>query len=366
MKFSASRETLLEPLQAVIGVVERRQTMPVLANVLLLADEKSGLSVTATDLEVELVATVDVQVEEGGEITVPGRKLLDICRALPDGAAVNFRLQGDKVTVRSGRSRFTLSTLPATEFPTVDDIRSQQKVTLPQAQLRRLIEKTQFSMANQDVRYYLNGMLLEVAGPMIRSVATDGHRLALCELTVKDADATPQQVILPRKGVLELQRLIGEDGDCTLEVGTNHLRAQLGGIRLTSKLIDGRFPDYDRVIPKESDAPMLADRTQLADGLNRIRILANEKYKGVRVTLKPGSVTVQAHNPEQEEAEEEIEVQYDGASMEIGFNVEYLIAALRALDDEAVRLEFRDAASSCLIQDPERRDCKYVVMPMRL
>jgi DNA polymerase III subunit beta len=366
MKFSASRETLLEPLQAVIGVVERRQTMPVLANVLLLADEKSGLSVTATDLEVELVATVDVQVEEGGEITVPGRKLLDICRALPDGAAVNFRLQGDKVTVRSGRSRFTLSTLPATEFPTVDDIRSQQKVTLPQGQLRRLIEKTQFSMANQDVRYYLNGMLLEVAGPMIRSVATDGHRLALCELTVKDADATPQQVILPRKGVLELQRLIGEDGDCTLEVGTNHLRAQLGGIRLTSKLIDGRFPDYDRVIPKESDAPMLADRTQLADGLNRIRILANEKYKGVRVTLKPGSVTVQAHNPEQEEAEEEIEVQYDGASMEIGFNVEYLIAALRALDNEAVRLEFRDAASSCLIQDPERRDCKYVVMPMRL
>jgi DNA polymerase III subunit beta len=366
MKFSAPREILLEPLQAVIGVVERRQTMPVLSNVLLVAGEKAGLSVTATDLEVELVATVDVQVEEGGEITVPGRKLLDICRALPDGATVSFRLQGDKVTVRSGRSRFTLSTLPATEFPTVDDIRSQQKVSLPQGQLRRLIEKTQFSMANQDVRYYLNGMLLEVAGPMIRSVATDGHRLALCELTIKGVDATPQQVILPRKGVLELQRLIGEDGDCTLEIGTNHLRVQIGGIRLTSKLIDGRFPDYDRVIPKESEAPMMADRTQLADGLNRIRILANEKYKGVRVTLKPGSVTVQAHNPEQEEAEEEIEVQYDGASMEIGFNVEYLIAALRALDDEAVRLEFRDAASSCLIQDPERRDCKYVVMPMRL
>ena len=366
MKFSAPREILLEPLQAVIGVVERRQTMPVLSNVLLVAGDKTGLSVTATDLEVELVATVDVQVEESGEITVPGRKLLDICRALPDGATVSFRLQGDKVTVRSGRSRFTLSTLPATEFPTVDDIRSQQKVTLPQSQLRRLIEKTQFSMANQDVRYYLNGMLLEVVGSMIRSVATDGHRLALCELTVEGADATPQQVILPRKGVLELQRLIGQDGDCTLEIGTNHLRVQLGGIRLTSKLIDGRFPDYDRVIPKESDAPMLAERTQLADGLNRIRILANEKYKGVRVTLKPGSVTVQAHNPEQEEAEEEIEVQYDGASMEIGFNVEYLIAALRALDDEAVRLEFRDAASSCLIQDPERRDCKYVVMPMRL
>jgi DNA polymerase III subunit beta len=366
MKFSAPREVLLEPLQAVIGVVERRQTMPVLANILLSAGEDSGLSVTATDLEVELVASVDVQVEKGGEITVPGRKLLDICRALPDGAAISFALAGDKVTVRSGRSRFTLSTLPASEFPTVDDIRSQQKITLPQSQLRRLIEKTQFSMANQDVRYYLNGMLLEVAGAIVRSVATDGHRLAMCELTVADLDSMPQQVILPRKGVLELQRLIGEGGDCTLEIGANHLRVALERIRLTSKLIDGRFPDYDRVIPKESEAPMLADRLQLADGLNRIRILANEKYKGVRVELKPGSVVVQAHNPEQEEAEEEIEVQYDGAQMEIGFNVEYLIAALRALEADIVRLEFRDSASSCLIQDPERRDCKYVVMPMRL
>ena len=340
--------------------------MPVLANVLLNVVEKGGLSVTATDLEVELVATVDVQVEKGGEITVPGRKLLDICRALPEGAAVSVTLAGDKVTVRSGRSRFTLSTLPASEFPTVEDIKAQQRVTLPQGRLRRLIEKTQFSMANQDVRYYLNGMLLEVAGPIVRSVATDGHRLALCELTIDGADSTPQQVIVPRKGVLELQRLIGDDGECSLEIGTNHLRVALGGIRLTSKLIDGRFPDYERVIPRESEAPMMADRIQLADGLNRIRILANEKYKGVRVELKPGSVTVQAHNPEQEEAEEEIEVQYDGATMEIGFNVEYLIAALRALEADAVRLEFRDAASSCLIQDPELRDCKYVVMPMRL
>lgn len=365
MKFSAPRETLLEPLQAVIGVVERRQTMPVLANVLLVAGD-DGLSVTATDLEVELVATVDVKVEKGGEITVPGRKLLDICRALPDGANVSFSLSADKVTVRSGRSRFTLSTLPASEFPTVEDIKGQQTVTVPQSQLRRLIEKTQFSMANQDVRYYLNGLLLEVSGSIVRSVATDGHRLALCELTIDGVNSSPQQVILPRKGVLELQRLIGDNGDCTLEIGSNHLRVALAGIRLTSKLIDGRFPDYDRVIPKESDAPMLADRLQLADGLNRIRILANEKYKGVRVELKPGSVTVQAHNPEQEEAEEEIEVQYDGATMEIGFNVEYLIAALRALDADSVRLEFRDAASSCLIQDPECRDCKYVVMPMRL
>jgi DNA polymerase III subunit beta len=365
MKFSAPRESLLEPLQAVIGVVERRHTMPVLANVLLTAGDQ-GLSVTATDLEVELVAALSVTVEKGGEITVPGRKLLDICRALPDGAQVNFSLSGDKVTVRSGRSRFTLSTLPAAEFPTVEDIKPQQRVTLPQSQLKRLIEKTHFSMANQDVRYYLNGMLLEVAGPMVRSVATDGHRLALCELSVDGVDATPQQVIVPRKGVLELQRLIGEGAECSIEIGSNHLRAQLDSIRLTSKLIDGRFPDYERVIPRESDSPMIADRLLLANALNRIRILANEKYKGVRVDIRPGSVTVQAHNPEQEEAEEEIEVQYEGSAMEIGFNVEYLIAALRAVDSESVRLEFRDAASSCLIADPELNDCKYVVMPMRL
>jgi DNA polymerase III subunit beta len=365
MKFSAPRESLLEPLQAVIGVVERRHTMPVLANVLLTAGDQ-GLSVTATDLEVELVAALSVAVEKGGEITVPGRKLLDICRALPDGAQVNFSLSGDKVTVRSGRSRFTLSTLPAAEFPTVEDIKPQQRVTLPQSQLKRLIEKTHFSMANQDVRYYLNGMLLEVAGPMVRSVATDGHRLALCELSVDGVDATPQQVIVPRKGVLELQRLIGEGAECSIEIGSNHLRAQLDSIRLTSKLIDGRFPDYERVIPRGSDSPMIADRLLLANALNRIRILANEKYKGVRVDIRPGSVTVQAHNPEQEEAEEEIEVQYEGGAMEIGFNVEYLIAALRAVDSESVRLEFRDAASSCLIADPELNDCKYVVMPMRL
>jgi DNA polymerase-3 subunit beta len=365
MKLSAPREALLEPLQAVIGVVERRQTMPVLANVLLVAKD-NGLAVTATDLEVELVATGDVSVEKAGEITVPGRKLLDICRALPEGSQISFAVSGDKATVRSGRSRFTLSTLPAAEFPTVDDIRSQQNLALPQAQLRRLLEKTHFSMANQDVRYYLNGMLLEIAGPVIRAVATDGHRLALCELAIEGADSTPQQVILPRKGVLELQRLVGDDGECGLSIGSNHLRVQLDGIRFTSKLIDGRFPDYERVIPKPTETPLLADRLLLAEGLSRIRILANEKYKGVRLELKPGSVIVQAHNPEQEEAEEEIEVQYEGEALEIGFNVEYLIAALRALDSENVRVELRDASSSCLIQDPELRDCRYVVMPMRL
>jgi DNA polymerase-3 subunit beta len=365
MKLSAPREALLEPLQAVIGVVERRQTMPVLANVLLTATE-NGVAITATDLEVELVATADMAVDKPGEITVPGRKLLDICRALPDGQQMTLTLSGDKMTVRSGKSRFTLSTLPAAEFPTVEDIQGKQAIALPQSQMRRLLEKTHFAMANQDVRYYLNGLLLDVSGERFRAVATDGHRLALCEFTVDGAAAASQQVILPRKGVLELQRLVGDAGECSVTIGTNHLRVELDGIRFTSKLIDGRFPDYERVIPKPVDTPMVADRILLSEGLSRIRILANEKYKGVRLEVKDGSLTIQAHNPEQEEAEEEIEVEYGGDAIEIGFNAEYLIAALRALDSEQVRLEFKDAASSCLIQDAGDGDCKYVVMPMRL
>ena len=365
MKLSAPREALLEPLQAVIGVVERRQTMPVLANVLLTATEE-GVAITATDLEVELVATADMAVEKPGEITLPGRKLLDICRALPDGQQMTLTLSGDKMTVRSGKSRFTLSTLPAAEFPTIDDIQGKQSIALPQSQLRRLLEKTHFAMANQDVRYYLNGLLLDAAGARLRAVATDGHRLALCEFLVDGADASPQQVILPRQGVLELQRLIGDSGECSVAIGTNHLRVQLDGIRFTSKLIDGRFPDYERVIPKPAEVPMLADRLLLSEGLSRIRILANEKYKGVRLEAKDGRLVIQAHNPEQEEAEEEIEVDYAGEAIEIGFNAEYLIAALRALDSEQVRVEFKDASSSCLIQDEGDGDCKYVVMPMRL
>jgi DNA polymerase-3 subunit beta len=365
MKLSAPREALLEPLQAVIGVVERRQTMPVLANILLTAAD-DGVAITATDLEVELVATADVTVEKPGEITVPGRKLLDICRALPDGQQVTLTLSGDKVTVRSGKSRFTLSTLPAAEFPTVEDIQAQQSLALPQAQLHRLLEKTHFAMANQDVRYYLNGLLLDVAGARLRAVATDGHRLALCEFMVDGADASPQQVILPRKGVLELQRLVGSGGECTVAIGTNHLRVQLDGIRFTSKLIDGRFPDYDRVIPGETGNPMLADRVLLSEGLARIRILANEKYKGVRLELKDGGLVIQAHNPEQEEAEEELEVSYSGDDIEIGFNVNYLLDAIGAVDGDEVALSVVDSNSSCLIREPEKDDCKFVVMPMRL
>jgi len=365
MKLSAARDVLLIPLQAVIGVVERRQTMPILSNVLLVAKD-GHLSVTATDLEVELVAKTEVNVEAGGEITVSGRKLLDICRALPDGSEIDISVSGEKAIVRSGRSKFSLATLPAAEFPSIEDIKAGQTIEVEQATLGRLIEKTHFSMAQQDVRYYLNGMLLETGGKHLRAVATDGHRLALCESELDNGSLEEQQVIVPRKGVLELQRLMSGEGAVNIELGTNHVRIQLEGIRFTSKLIDGRFPEYDRVIPKESSNELTADRAALKGALQRTAILSNEKYRGIRLIIRDSGVVMQAHNPEQEEAEEELEVQYSGEDIEIGFNVNYLLDALGAVDGDEVTLSVLDGNSSCLIRQPGRDDSKFVVMPMRL
>mgnify|MGYP001828158671 FL=1 len=365
MKLTAAREALLKPLQAVIGVVERRQTMPILANVLLVARDGS-VSVTATDLEVELVADANVQVDSPGEVTVPGRKLLDICRALPEDAEVSIAQSGEKLAIKSGRSKFSLATLPAAEFPTVEDIGAGQALTVPQDSLARLLEKTHFSMAQQDVRYYLNGLLLETGGALLRAVATDGHRLALAEVTVEGSDLPEQQVIVPRKGVLELQRLMSGEGDLTVELGSNHVRIQLDGIRFTSKLIDGRFPEYERVIPQDTSNAMSADKGLFKGALQRTAILSNEKYRGIRLIIRSSGLVLQAHNPEQEEAEEELEIEYDGEEIEIGFNVNYLLDALGAIEAEQVTLAIVDSNSSCLLMDTSHDDCKYVVMPMRL
>ena len=364
MKLTAKREELLAPLQSVIGVVERRQTMPVLANVLLSARDRR-LGMTGTDLEVELVAASAVQVETAGDVTVPGRKFLDILRALPSGVEITLSTEGEKATVRAGRSRFTLSTLPASEFPVLEEIHAQQTLTLPQGEFHRLIDKTHFSMAQQDVRYYLNGLLLETQERSLRAVATDGHRLALCAMPLAEAGRSGQ-VIVPRKAILELQRILGMEGQIELAIGTNHVRAQIGEIRFTSKLIDGRFPEYGRVIPDSPPKVALADRESLRQALQRTAILSNEKYRGIRVGIKPGILTLQAHNPEHEEAEDQIEVEYGGEEVEIGFNVNYLLDALSAIDTDRVELGFTDANSSCLIRAPGLSEARYVVMPMRL
>ncbi|MFL6551285.1 MAG: DNA polymerase III subunit beta [Povalibacter sp.] len=365
MKFSAAREAILSPLQAVIGVVERRQTMPILANILL-SGRSDELALTATDLEVELVAKAKVSLQQAGEITLPGRKLLDIIRALPEGAPVTVSVEGERATVRSGKSRFTLATLPASDFPVIEDIKALQSLNIAQAALKRLLDKTHFSMAQQDVRYYLNGMLLEIADKVLRTVATDGHRLAYCEAELSAAAGTTQQVIVPRKGVLELQRLLAGEGEVELAVGTNHVRAQIGDIRFTSKLIDGRFPEYSRVIPANPPKQVRADRDVLRSALQRAAILSNEKYRGIRLAVKENALVLQSHNPEQEEAEEELEVAYTGEEVEIGFNVNYLLDALAAVEAGEIQLGLTDANNSCLLTSPTVESAKYVVMPMRL
>ncbi len=367
MKFSVPREDLLKLLHAVVGVVERRSTMPILGNVLLkVAGGK--LSVTATDLEVELVAGTPVEVEAPGETTVPGRKLHDICRLLPEGTVVNAALDGNRMIIKGGRGRYTLATLAATDFPTVDEMATQQTLRIPQKALHELLNRTQFSMAQQDVRYYLNGLLLETGTDGLqglRGVATDGHRLALSEISLGEP-AAAQRVIVPRKGILELSRSLGQEGDALMMIGTSHLRVELDGLRMTSTLIDGQFPDYGRVIPLDPPNTVVADREEFHHALQRAAVLANDKLRGVRLELGENNAVIYANNPEQEEAVETVEVEYGGDALEIGFNVNYLLDALAHIDGENVQIGLRDGDSSCLITAQDNSTTQYVVMPMRL
>ena len=366
MQFSIQREALLKPLQQVVGVVERRQTLPVLANLLFRVGD-GKVSMTGTDLEVEMVATAEAEKLSDGEITIPARKLFDIVRALPDGARIELKLNGDRVALNAGRSRFTLTTLPASEFPTVDQIELVEKVSLPEEVLRDLMERTAFAMANQDVRYYLNGMLLDLQEHTLRCVATDGHRLAMKETELQSSVSTRRQIIIPRKGVNELIGLLESgDGQVELEFGRNHLRLRRGGVTFTSKLIDGRFPDYEAVIPLGADKTATLDREILRGALQRAAILSNEKYRGVRLELSPGKLRIVAHNPEQEEAVEEVEADTHVSDLAVGFNVGYLLDALAALRGDRARLSLRDAQSSCLVQENDNDHSRHVIMPLRL
>ncbi|MGD2054528.1 MAG: DNA polymerase III subunit beta [Gammaproteobacteria bacterium] len=366
MKFQIQREDLLIPLQKIIGAVEKRQTMPALSNILVKADNEK-ISLTATDLEIELVTTLGMVADEAGETTLPARKLLDICKALPEESNISITVDTDKALIKSGRSRFSLSTLPADDFPALESINTVAEFDLPQKTLKELIDKTAFAMALQDVRYYLNGLLLEVSSGLLRAVATDGHRLAYCE---KQADcdlAEIKQVIVPRKGIQELVRLV-DDSDQAIKIllGSNHIRAELGDIRFTSKLIDGRFPDYNRVIPDDGKNVITADRESLRQALVRASILSNEKYRGIRLIIENDVLQLQAQNPDQEEADVEVEIDYKGDSLEIGFNVNYMLDVLNVSDSSTVKAALRDSNSSCLMTYPEHPDCKYVIMPMRL
>lgn len=366
MRFSTQRETLLKPMQQVVGVVERRQTLPVLAN--LLVQVKAGrVSLTGTDLEVEMRSSVAVDAGEDGAITIPARKWFDLVRALPDGVKIDLQLKGDRVVMHAGRSRYTLASLPAEEFPTTDEIEVSERVSLPEGNLRRLMDRTAFAMANQDVRYYLNGLLFDLRGTDLRCVATDGHRMAMSEATLAAPVKGNRQLIIPRKGVTELLGLLESgDADVVLEFAANHIRVRRGDVVFTSKLIDGRFPDYEAVVPLGADKLVRVDRDVARNALQRAAILSNEKYRGVRLEVSPNCLRIIAHNPEQEEAFEEIEAETTVTDIAIGFNVSYLLDALGSLDGTRVQLQLRDAQSSCLLSGAEDQNTRHVVMPLRL
>ncbi len=366
MKFKIQREVFLQPLTQVVGVVERRQTLPVLANFLLIARD-GQISVTGTDMEVELISSVTAEIEQEGEITVPARKLLDIVKALPDGATITVTVSDEKATLVAGKSRYTLSTLPAAEFPATDEVETVDEVTISEKALKELIDKTAFAMANNDVRYYLNGMLFDFTDGRLRVVATDGHRLAVSDYDGSLEVQGDRQMIVPRKGVLELSRMLGDTDDkVSLSLGRSHIRLVKAGTRFTSKLIDGRFPDYEAVIPVGADKQILVDRELFANALHRAAILSNEKYKGVRLDANGNMLKIIAHNPQHEEAVEEIEVELNFDALAVGFNVTYLQDALSALETEQVSLELKDPNSSCLVSAPDSDLYRHVVMPLKL
>ena len=361
------RDTLLAPLQSVSGIVERRHTLPILSNVLL---EKKGdrLTFLATDIEIQITTAAQGSGGDGdGSVTTGARKLQDILRSLPEGAEVSLILEDKRLQVRSGRSRFTLQTLPADDFPrmTVSEGETKQ-FQISQKAFRQLLGKTQYSMATQDVRYYLNGLLLLVDGRDLRAVATDGHRLAYGSAEI-EADLPRQEMILPRKTVLELNRLLMETDDTlTVTMASNQVRFSFGSVVIVSKVIDGKFPDYERVVPSTLRNHLTVGRQALVQAMNRAAILTNEKFRGVRVVLGDNCLNLVAANAEQEEAVEELEVQYAGDAIDVGFNVGYLLDVLNNVHSNEIQWSFNDANSSSLITIPGDERFKYVVMPMRI
>lgn len=366
MEFLVNREVLLPALSKVHGIVERRQTLPILGNLLLdIQDEQ--IILTATDLEVEVKTDFAAEIQQTGQITLPARKLMDICRNLSENADIRFRVKDERCVVTAGRGRFSLGVLPAVDFPLMEQESDGCDFSIEEGALKRLLDKTAFAMAQQDVRYYLNGLLLEFGASSLTAVGTDGHRLARYQSkTVVDMN-DPRQVIVPSKTVLELRRQLTHGDDLvSVSLGEKSIRIRIGHMTMTSKLVDGRYPEYERVIPRETAYLASMSKDDLKRALSRTAILSNEKYRGVRLTFESGVLKLLAHNPEQEEAEEEIELNYSGEPISIGFNVAYLNDVLNALDADSVDVRFQDANSSSVWRGQGAEDETYVVMPMRL
>ena len=363
----SSQESLLGALQSVSGIVERRHTLPILANVLI---RKNGpqVQLTTSDLEIQIRTTAELGGDDGSYgITVGARKLIDILRTLPSDQTVSLEATGGKLVLKGGKSRFTLQSLPAEDFPLVQESASfGPTFSVPQKTLKGLMNQVAFAMAVHDIRYYLNGILFVAEGNRLSLVATDGHRLAFASATL-DVEVPKQEVILPRKTVLELQRLLSDkDGDIAMQFANNQAKFSFESMEFVTKLVEGKFPDYNRVIPKNHKNSVTLGRAPLLQTLQRTAIMTSDKFKGVRLTLEPGLLRVASNNAEQEEAVDELDIDYGGDAIEIGFNVTYLIDALANMGQDMVKIELSDGNSSALVTNPENEHFKYVVMPMRI
>lgn len=365
--FKSSQDKVLAALQSVAGIVERRHTLPILANVLL---RKTGsqLQLTTSDLEIQIRTTAELDGDSGSFATTLGaRKLIDILRTMPGDQTVSLEHTGGKLILKGGKSRFTLQSLPAEDFPLVQESASFGPVfSVPQKTLKGLLSQVSFAMAVHDIRYYLNGILFVAEGQQLSLVATDGHRLAFASATL-DVEVPKQEVILPRKTVLELQRLLSDkDGAIEMQFAANQAKFSFDGMEFVTKLVEGKFPDYNRVIPKNHKNIVTLGRAPLLSSLQRTAIMTSEKFKGVRLNVEPGTLRVASSNAEQEEAVDELDIDYGGDAIEIGFNVTYLIDALQNMGQEMVRVELADGNSSALVTNPDDNAFKYVVMPMRI
>ena len=365
MDFYITKEEVVKSLNPTLGVVEKRQTLPILSNVLLEVDE-SSLKLTATDLESEISTTSTISnFKSGGKTTAPARKLSDLCRLMPDLAEIHFFLDGDNLKIETESGKYNLSTLPSEDFPVFETEDTQSQINISSQNLKNLITKTSFAMGNQDWRHYLNGLYMMIDDKVITTVATDAHRLAMATSSLNEASSESTSGIVPRKSINEIGKLVGDESEnVVIQLGQTSIAANVSGTTFVSKLIEGKFPDYEQVIPSGESSLLVVDRKNFSESLSRVSVLSSEKYKGVRIITKKNSLNISANNPEKEQGEENLSCEYQGEEIDIAFNVNYLQEILSTIDSEKIEINFFGSEKSCLITDPNSENLKYVVMPL--
>ncbi len=365
MDFYITKEEVVKSLNQTLGVVEKRQTLPILSNVLFEVDE-SSLKLTATDLESEISTTSTISnFKSGGKTTAPARKLSDLCRLMPDLVEIHFFLDGDNLKIETESGKYNLSTLPSEDFPVFEIEETQSQINISSQNLKNLITKTSFAMGNQDWRHYLNGLYMMIDDKVITTVATDAHRLAMATSSLNEASSESTSGIVPRKSINEIGKLVGDESEnVVIQLGQTSIAANVSGTTFVSKLIEGKFPDYEQVIPSGESSLLVVDRKNFSESLGRVSVLSSEKYKGVRIITKENSLNISANNPEKEQGEENLPCEYQGEEIDIAFNVNYLQEILSTIDSETIEINFFGSEKSCLITDPNSENLKYVVMPL--